>query len=434
MMVVWGGKDRPRSLGRCILALVEANMPTDLCIYCEESHPLESEARVLAASGHYQMAPVPTSFSETLFCDSDFEGERSFIYFADWAKLASGPKENLVLLWKWNQTIYPYWLQDYLNFCRDQALEAFVAPVPLFRASSGFGSSLAASESRVQRGIAEFRGSLQRKLSETRVDLLRDPHFEPAETGLAVCTSLQTHIAKHKSALAAIPKEAGNRLKATVGSLISSEKSKLAAINQATKQSASTLQVHLTQLASLTTALESAQTGPAVVSLSQANHAIEEKLRSTQFLLSTINVPQRFPFALTLGRTEQGALLLCVRWKQWQEGLWRRVEVEVSTGTCTPTSLYITNELEIVPFQCFPPTAVQLLSDSRFLVKSNLNVPAVDSVPWVDFEFDAGRFAQEQLLLLTLDSQHRLNTQTLQMMRTMLDSGLSTQECLLRLS
>lgn len=434
MMVVWGGKDRPNSLGRCLQELAQANMPADVCIYCDESHALESEARLLAALGRYQIAPVPVSFSETLFCESDLEAGRSFIYFADWAKLGSGPKENLVLLWKWQQTLYPYWLQDYLDFCSSQSLQAFVAPVPLFRTSSTFTSSLAASESKVQKGIAGFRENVQRKLSETRVELLGSQGFDPTESGMTVCASLKTHIANQKAALTAIMKEAGNRLKATVDSLVSSERSKIAAIHQATKQSASTLQAQLTQLTTLTTALEAAQTGPAVLSLSQANHAIEEKLRATSALLSSIEVPQRFPFALAIGRTESGELLLCVRWKEWQEGRWRRVEVEVSSGTCSPTSLYVTNELEIVPFLCSPPTAVQLLSDSRFLVKSNLLVPSLDSIPLVDLDFDAVRFNQEQLILSALDTQRKLTSQTFPTLRALLDSGLSPQECLRRLS
>lgn len=418
-----------------LLALAQENMPSDVCIYCEESHPLKYEANTLAALGHYQVAQVPAHFSETQFCESDLDPERSFIYFADWDKFTSGPKENLAFLWKWNQTLYLYSIQDYVQYCTEHDLVAFLPPVPVTRPMMlGLGESMAASEKRVQKDLLAFRQDLDRKLTETRVGLIREPSFDAAQTGFAVSSSLHSHIKEKQTSLKALTAEAENRLKSTVGNLISSERNKIAAIDKATKQAASTLQSQLTQLTNLTTALDSAQTGPSVLSISQANQAIEETLRAASCLLSTIKIPERFPFSLALGRTGVGELLLCVRWKEWTEGQWSRVEVEVSDGVCTPPWVYVTSELELVPFTCSPPTAVQLLSNSRFLVKSNLNISSFDSIPPVDIDFDAARFANEQLVLFSLDQQHKLTSQSIADMQRMLDSNLSPEECIARLS
>ena len=435
ILVVWGGKERPKSLCMWLLALAQENMPSDVCIYCAESHPLKYEANTLAELGHYQVAPVPPQFSETQFCESDLDPGRSFIYFADWDKFTSGPKENLAFLWKWNQTLYLYSIQEYVQYCSEQALVAFLPPVSVVRPMMlGLGESLAASEKRVQKDLSDFRQDLGRKLTETRVGLIREPSLDAAQTGFAVSSNLHNHIQEKQTSLKTLTAEAENRLKSTVGSLISSERNKIAAIDKATKQAASTLQRQLTQLTTLTTALDSAQTGPSVLSISQANQAIEETLRAASCLLSTIRIPERFPFRLAAGKTGTGELLLCVQWKEWTEGQWSRVEVEVSDGVCAPAWIYVTRDLEFVPFTCSPPTAVQLLSNSHFLVKSNLNIPSLDSIPPVDIDFDAARFAQEQFVLASLDQQRKLTPQSIVDLQKMLDSNLSPEECIARLS
>lgn len=435
ILVVWGGKERPKSLCMWLLALAQENMPSNTCIYCAESHPLKYEANTLVALGHYQEAQTPPHFSETQFCESDLDQETSFIYFADWDKFTSGPKENLAFLWKWNKTLYLYSIQDYVQYCSEHDLVPFLPPLPVARPTIlSFGQNLAASETKVQQDLSAFRQDLERKLTETRVGLIKDPRFDAAQTGFAVSSSLDSHIKDKQASLKALTAEAETRLKSTVGGLISSERNKIAAIDKATKQAASTLQSQLTRLTTLTTALDSAQTGPSVLSISQANQAIEEALRTTSCLLSTIRIPERFPFSLAAGRTETGELLLCVRWKEWTEGQWSRVEVEVSDGVCSPTWVYVTNELELVPFTCSLPTAVQLLSNSRFLVKSNLYISSLDSIPPVDIDFDAARFVQEQIIYTALDQQHRLTAQSIAEVQGMLDSSLSPEECIARLS